>query len=214
MRVVKYTITKKLVLLYLILPIIGGCSDSLDVSQGPCPFPPGESNFPVISQTYCDECYFKIQFRGEEYFFQENQLETRSIIRSEAHNSFFSYYFAPPSSVEELYNSIGVKTPLLKIYTIIYSESDSFSPAGAAEFGMYNYCKDLFEPITGDVSQSWHQLTTVELIESYLVESDSGSYQFNKFYSYGELEMTFLIDGVLEEATANYKLDVVLYEKL
>lgn len=212
MQIVNHTIPTRLTFLYLILLVFTGCTYDPDYSQGPCPFPPAESNFPVISWTYCEECYFNIQFRGEEYSFQENQLETRSIIRSEAHNSFFSFYFAHPSSVEELYNSIGVKIPLLKLYTIIYSEPDNFSPAGAAEFGIYNYCEDLFEPITGDVSQSWHQLTEVELIESYLVESDSGSYRFNKFYGNGELEMTFLINGELEDATASYKIDLIIYE--
>jgi|AntRauTorcE11898_2_1112593.scaffolds.fasta_scaffold02577_5 hypothetical protein len=216
MRVLKNTITKRLALLYLILLVMAGCNNSLDVSQVPCPFPPGESNFPVFPEpgVFCKECYFNIEFRGEEYSFEGNQLKTSWTGLSEAHNSFFSFYFAPPTSVNELYDSISVKTPLLKLYTVLYSDPENSPPAGTAEFGMYNYCKDLFEPIIGDVSQSWHQLIELELIESYPVERDDGPHQLNIFYFYGELEMTFLINGDLQDAIATYKLQGSIEEKL
>ena len=111
MRVLKNTITKRLALLYLILLVMAGCNNSLDVSQVPCPFPPGESNFPVFPEpgVYCKECYFNIEFRGADYSFAGNQLKTSSRGISEAHNSFLTFYLASSSTIEELYNSIGVK---------------------------------------------------------------------------------------------------------
>lgn len=225
MQVAKDTITKRLALLYIFPLVLVGCSDSMDVSQGPCPFPPAESNFPVISGVYsCEECYFNIQFSGEEYSFAANQFERAplpvgqtsdtTILAANSWNSFLSFFLVAPSSVEELYDNIGVKTPLLKVDTVSSRKLESFPPPVSAAFGIYNYCEDFFEPITGDVSQSYHQLTEVELIESYPVERDSEPYQRNHFYSYGELEMIFLINGELQEATASYKIDVIIYERL
>lgn len=115
MRIVKHNITTRLALLYLILSVFSGCSDATEYSQGPCPFPPAESNFPVFPEpsVLCKECTFTIEFQGEVYSFDGNQLETRSIGLGEAHNSFFSFYLAPPPTVKELYESIAKKTPLL-----------------------------------------------------------------------------------------------------
>jgi hypothetical protein len=54
----------------------------------------------------------------------------------------------------------------------------------------------------------------VELIDSYPVEIESVPHQWNYFYFYGELFMTFNIDEELQEALANYKIDAVIYERL
>lgn len=224
--VVNHTLTTRLAILYLILLVFTGCTNAPEYSQGPCPFPSAESNFPVIPGVYsCEECYFNIQFSGDEYSFAANQFERTpsspvghssdtTILAGRAWNSFLSFFVVIPSSVEELNNRIGVKTPLLMVETVSRRKLESFPPPVSAAFGIYNYCKDFFEPITGDVSQSWHQLTEVELRESYPVERDSEPYQRNHFYTYGELEMIFLINGNLREATASYKIDVVFYEKL
>lgn len=226
MWILKNTISTKLTFLYLILLVLTGCTNAPEYSQGTCPFPPAESNFPVIAGVYsCEECYFKIQFNVGEYSFVANQFERTpsspvghssdtTILAGRAWNSFLSFFIVAPSSVKELYNRIGVKTPLLKVETVSRRKLESFPPPVSAAFGIYNYCKDFFEPITGAVSQSWHQLTEVELRESYPVERDSEPYQRNHFYFYGELEMIFLINGELQKASANYKTDVVLYEKL
>lgn len=97
---------------------------------------------------------------------------------------------------------------------IFFFDPDSSPSVVSVAMGIYNYCKDFFEPITGNVSQSWHRLIDVELIESHPVELDSEPHQLNRFYSYGELEMTFLINSELQEASASYKIQTVIFEKL
>lgn len=224
MQIAKSTIEEKAAYMLVIFLLLTGCSHATEYSRGPCPFPPADSNFPVIPNAYdCDGCYFTIEFRGEKYSFAENQFQrtpsrpvghssNTTILAGRAWNSFLSFFLVAPSSVEEFYNSIGVRAPLLKVDTVSKGNLNSFPPAASAAFGIYDYCEDLFEPITGDVSQSWHQLSEVELIESYPVERDSEPYQLNRFYSYGELEMTFIINNELQEATASYKIQIIMYE--
>lgn len=216
MRIVKISIIKIIIFLCIIFISLSGCEDTSKASQEPCPFPPAESNFPVFPEpsAFCKECFFNIEFLEQEYTFEGNQLEISWTGLSEAHNSFFSFYFAPPSTLDDLYNNIGVSMPFLQLYTLLSSNSDSNFSAGTTELGIYNYCKDLFEPITGDVNQSYHQITQVELIESYPVEIDSIQHKLSIFYFYGELTMTFIVNDEVKEAKANYKLLGSIEEKI
>jgi hypothetical protein len=209
MRVANSMMMEKAGYMFIFFLLLTGCTNAPEYSQGPCPFPPAESNFPVFPEpgVYCKECYFNIEFRGEDYSFAGNQLKTSSRGISEAHNSFLTFYLASSSSVKELYNSIGVKTPLSEVDIFYRRELESFRSSVSTAFGIYNYCKDFFEPITNDITKSYHLLTEVELIESV-------PHQRNYFYFYGELFMTFNIDEELQEALANYKIDAVIYERL
>ena len=125
---------------------------------------------------------------------------------------FFDFYLYPPDSDEELYSSIGVKTPLIKRKVII-NGIDS-PPLVSTAFGIYNYCNDFFEPITDDISQSYHRLTKAELIESYPVEIDFQPYQSYFFYLLGELQISIIINGETKVITAKYKVRSVVYKKL
>lgn len=77
-----------------------------------------------------------------------------------------------------------------------------------------NYCNDFFQPITENISQSHHQLTKVELIESYPTEVNSESFQLFSFYLTGEIQATFIINGESQLVTAEYKVKSRFYEKL
>ncbi len=202
-----------------------GCDDTIDADQGPCKFPPSESNFPVFSSVACEECYFNLQFEGKEYSFAGNQFEVGSgaptnssdtrIVYYQMHNAFLSFYLVSPPSDDELNNSINVKTPLLKETTL--SNLSDHPPSVSASFGIKNYCQTFFEPITGSVSQSYNKLTAVELIDSYFVGNSEGSteqYQLHIYYCYGELSGTFIIDGENQVITSNYKVRSFIYEKL
>ncbi len=202
-----------------------GCDETIDADQGPCKFPPSESNFPVFSP-YCTECFFILQFQGEEYSFDWNQINSggpsdgpgwrpdRNILVQKTWNSFLSFYIVSPSSVEILYNSIGVKTPLLKVDTL--SKLTSVPPPVSASFGIYNYCNDFFEP-TGNIDQSYHQLTGVELFQTGLIGPINGSsddYLKHYYNCSGELKATFMINGEIQVVTAQYKVRVQIWEKL
>lgn len=102
-----------------------------------------------------------------------------------------------------------MKTPLLKVEAIT-KLNQSRGPLVSTAFGIYNYCNDFFQPITDDISQSYHQLTKADLIETYSV----GSEQLFWFYLIGELQVTIIINGVPELVTANYKVKSRFYEKL
>ncbi|HET7178519.1 MAG TPA: hypothetical protein VFI14_02285 [Chryseosolibacter sp.] len=130
-------------------------------------------------------------------------------------NVFFSFYLVSPPSDEALSNSINVKTPLLKVDTL--SRLEDYPPPVSVSFGIANYCKDFFEPITDDINQSYHQLTDIKLIESYYVGSIEGSigeYQKHIYYCHGNIHATFIINGDPELVTATYKLTADIYEKL
>lgn len=204
-----------------------GCDNTIDFDKGPCKFAPPESKFPIFPATYCTECYFNLKFSDKEYSFAGSQLEAggpgagpgwspdRNIQVQNTWNSFLSFYLVSPSSDELLSNSIGVKTPRLKLDTL--SKLISAPPSVSASFGIYNYCNDFFEPITGDVSQSYNQLTDIELMESYYVGSIDGSieqYQNHFFYCYGEITATFVINGEKQLVTATYKVRAQIWEEL
>lgn len=123
-------------------------------------------------------------------------------------NVFLFFYLVPPDSDEELNTSINVKTPLLKVEAIT-KLNDSPTLVSSA-FGIYNYCHEFFESVTGDISQSYNRLTKTELIESYPV----GTEQLFFFYLIGELQVTLIINGEAQLVTAEYKVKSRFYEKL
>jgi hypothetical protein len=209
-----------------LLLLLTGCTKQ-NVDYGPCKFAPPESKFPVFPGAYCNECYFNLNINNKEYSFAGNQFETyttgsgpgwepeRNILVGDAFNSFFNFYFVSPPSDELLNNSIGVITPLLESTAI--ARLNYSPPPVSVALGIYNYCEDFFEPVPGDVTQSYHQLTKAEFIESYYLGSIDGSieeYQKHNFYCYGEINATFWIDGEMQSATASYKVKVEIWEKL
>lgn len=188
------------------------CENTPEYDKGPCKFAPPESNFPIIPMT-CEECYFNLTFQGKDYSFPGNKLSSPfGGDWSQMTNVFLSFYLIPPDSDEELYNSIDVKTPLLKMETITQLNDSPLLVSTA--FGIYNYCKVFFQPVTDDISQSYHQLTEVDLIESYPTEINSEPFQLFSFYLTGELHATIIIDGEAQVATAEYKVKSSVYEKL
>jgi hypothetical protein len=202
------------------------CDNAIDVDYGPCKFAPPESKFPELLFAYCDECYFTLQFAGKKYSFVGKQLETipseivweppdKTNLIQLIRNSFLSFYFIAPATAELLNNSRGIKTPLLKLDTLSKLKSNGPPPVSAS-FGIYNYCKNLFEPI-GNINQSYHRLTDTELIESYFVGTIGDGierYQKYIFYCSGELQATFIINGETQVATASYKVRAEIWEKL
>jgi len=90
-------------------------------------------------------------------------------------NVFFDFYLDLPDSDEELNGSIDVKTPLVEIESI--TKSIETPPVVSTAFGIYNYCKDLFEPVPYDINQSFNRLIKAELIESYPAEINSEPHQ-------------------------------------
>jgi hypothetical protein len=198
-----------IILLFAILLI--GCDNTIDFDNGPCKFAPPESNFPIISS--CEECFFNLNFQDKEYSFPGNKIASNvSGDYSQMNNVFLSFYLVPPNSDEELNNSIDIKTPLLKVEAI--TKLNDSPPLVSVAFGIYNYCNDFFEPITDDVSQSFHQLTKVELVESYPTEINFEPFQLFDFYLTGELQTTFIINGETQMVTAQYKVKSIIYEKL
>lgn len=200
------------VLVLLLVYLLTGCGNDDGFGQKPCPFAPPESDFPIISNI-CEDCYFNIQFREQEYSFSGNQFTSPYFSdHTQADNAFLSFYLISPISVSELDQGIDVKTPLLEIDAI-----DNLTvqpPSVTVAFGIYNYCKDLFQPATNDVSQSYHQLTSTELIESYPTALDNEPYQISFYYLIGELQATFNINGEEDLVTAEYKVKCQIYEKL
>ena len=111
-----------------------------------------------------------------------------------------------------------------KVYSAIVEEITGVSLYGDAEtneipnatvtFGIFDYCREFFQPITNDVERSSHELTGIELIESYPVEVYYEPYQLSYFYCTGNLNMTFLINDQVSLATGRYKIKVEIWEKL
>ena len=196
----------------LLVYLLAGCSKGDDFGQEPCPFAPLDSNFPEI-ETRCDDCFFNLNFQDGAYQFSGNQIELDVYsYYSLSYNALLSFYLVSPSSVEHLNQGMNVKTPLLEIDAIDNLTVEP--PAVTVAFGIYNYCKDFFQPVTNDVSQSYHQLIGTELIESYPTELDNEPYQISFYYLTGELQATFNINGVKEIVTAEYKVKCQIYEKL
>jgi hypothetical protein len=203
--------------------ILNGCDNPTDFDNGPCKFAPPESKFPIFRS--CEECYFNLKFQNKEYFFAGNQLESggggpgwrpeRNILVQSKYNSFLSFYLVSPSSDELLNNSIGVKSALLESSAI--SKLNDSPPPVSVSLGIYNYCKTFFEPVTGDISQSYHLITKTELIQSSFMGSIGGSieqYQNHIYYCYGEIKATFVINGENQIVTATYKVKAEIWEKL
>lgn len=204
-----------------------GCDNTNDFDNGSCKFAPPESKFPVFPRAFCNECYFNLKVNNKEYSFAGNQFETyttgvglgwkpdRNILTGSTINSFFNFYFVSPPSDELLNSSIGLKTPLLE-YSVINKLNETPPPVSVA-LGIYDYCKKFYEPITGDVTQSYHLVTKTELIQSYFMGSIGGSieqYQKHIYYCYGELSATFLINAEKQVVTGTYKLKAEIWEKL
>lgn len=214
----------RLLLLLLLLALFIRCENAPDFDEGPCKFAPPESNFP-INEKSCKECFFNLKLNGKEYSFNGNQLEEggggpgwkpeRNILVQSKYNPFLSFFLVSPISEESLNNSIGVKTPLLESSAI--SKLNVPPPSVSVSFGIYNYCNTFFEPVTGDINQSYHSTTKTELIESSFMGSIGGSaeqYQKHVYYCYGAINATFLINGEKQIATATYKVKVEIWEKL
>jgi len=189
------------------------CNNTPDFEKGPCKFAPPDSNFPVIDQS-CEECYFKLSFRDKEYLFPGNKIAPSfGFDYSHMSNVFFTFYLDQPDSNEKLSGSIDVKTPLVKIEDI--TKSIASPPVVSTAFGIYNYCKDLFEPIPYDTSQSYHRLTRAELFfESDPFEINSELYKTSYYYLNGELHTTFNLNGETEVITAEYKVKCFVYQKI
>lgn len=201
------------IIIFPFLIVLNGCDNAVDFDKGPCKFAPPESNFPVIPGTFCEECFFNFNFQGKQYSFLGDKIESSYVgDYSKMWNVFFEFYLYPPDSDEELYSSIGVKTPLMKRKVVI--NGIGLPPLVSTAFGIYNYCNDFFEPITDDISQSYHRLTKAELIESYPVEINFQPYQSYFFYLLGELQISIIINGETKVITAKYKVRSVVYEKL
>lgn len=195
-------------IIFLLTLLFGGCDNDINYDKGPCKFAPPESNFPIIEAS-CQECYFNLRFQGKEYLFPGNRISPAfGGGWSQMTNVFLFFYLVPPDSDEELNTSINVKTPLLKVEAIT-KLNDSPTLVSSA-FGIYNYCHEFFESVTGDISQSYNRLTKTELIESYPV----GTEQLFFFYLIGELQVTLIINGEAQLVTAEYKVKSRFYEKL
>lgn len=197
------------IIIFPFLIVLNGCDNAVDFDKGPCKFAPPESNFPIIEQA-CKECFFNLKFQGKQYSFPGDRISPAfGGNLSQMYNVFFSFYLVPPDSDEELYNSVDIKSPLLRVEAITKLNT-SRGPLVSTAFGIYNYCNDFFQPVTDDVSQSYHWLTKAELIESYSV----GNEQLFFFYLIGELQATFTINGEVQIVTAEYKVKSRFYEKL
>jgi len=202
--------TKIIVSLVVLLGI--GCDNTTNFDNGFCKFAPPESNFPIIERS-CEECYFNLKFQSKQYSFPGNRISPAFGGNwSQMSNVFFFFYLTPPNSDEELNASINVKTPLMKVETITKTEISNLTRPSfvSTAFGIYNYCNDFFQPETDDVDKSYHRLTKAELIQSYSV----GNEQLFVFYLTGEFETTFIINGVAQIVTAEYKVQSRFYEKL
>ncbi len=200
-------------LILLLLAVFVQCDNTLVFDKGLCKFAPPESNFPMIPGTFCEECFFNFTFEGKEYSFLGNKIESSYTgDYSKTWNVVFDFYLDPPDSDEELNGSIDIKTPLVKVENI--TKSIGSPPVVSTAFGIYNYCNDFFQPITDDISLSFHRLTKIELIESYPVEIDSEPHQSFFYYLIGELQLTIDINGKTEVITAEYKVRCGVYEKL
>ncbi|HMR56910.1 MAG TPA: hypothetical protein PKC10_06295 [Cyclobacteriaceae bacterium] len=200
-------------MILLLLAVFVQCDNTPDFDKGPCKFAPPESNFPLTPGTFCEECYFNFEFQDREYSFTGNKLESSYVgDYSKMWNVFFDFYLDLPDSDEELNGSIDVKTPLVEIESI--TKSIETPPVVSTAFGIYNYCKDLFEPVPYDINQSFNRLIKAELIESYPAEINSEPHQSFLYYLNGELQATFNLNGETEVITAEYKVRCVVYEKL
>lgn len=190
------------------------CDNTPNFDTGPCKFAPPDSNFPFIDQS-CEECYFNLSFGDKEYLFPGNKISPSfGFDHSQMSNVFFAFYLDQPDSDEGLSGSIDVKTPLVKVEDITKSIA-SPPPLVSTAFGIYNYCKDFFEPIPYDISQSYHRLTRTELFfESDPFEIDSELYKISYYYLNGELHATFNFNGVTEMIRAEYKVKCFVYQKI
>lgn len=199
------------VLIVLLTTLFIRCDNSIDYDKGPCKFAPPESNFPVIAS--CDECFFNLKFQSKEYSFAGNKIASDGgSDYTQMKNTFLAFYLDLPNSDERLKSSIDIKTPLVKVDAT--TKLNNSPPLVSTAFGIYNYCNDFFQPITDDISQSYHQLTKTELIESYPAEINSEPYQLFYFYLSGELNATFVINGDTQIVTAQYRVKSLFFEKL
>jgi hypothetical protein len=207
----------------LFVLLIFGCEDKINANYGPCKFPSAQSKFPELKYAWCKDCFVELNFQDQQYRFNGNQIET---IPSAANwnppelpylvrltrNSFFELNFISPLTVQELSNAVGNKTALLKTDTL--SKLTGEIPPASVLFGVFDYCREFHQPVAYDITSSSHELTGIELIESYPVEVNYEPYQLSYFYCTGKLNMTFLINGNTEPATAQYNIQVEVYEKL
>lgn len=210
------------ILYFLCLILIFGCDQATDSDQKPCAFAPPESQFPIFPSTDCSDCTLNLQFQGKEYSFNGNQFDAGSdspirqsdkkIVYGYFQNSFLSLYLISPSSVESLYNSVNINTPLLPVDTI-NKLVEHPTPVSAA-FGIYDYCNNFFEPITNNVSKSFNQLTRVELIETYQAQINFELYQNSLFSISGHLKAPTMIEGKAEVITVTYEAQIEILEKL
>lgn len=200
---------------FIILAICTSCGQTDDIDYGPCKFAPAESKFPVVPTAFCEECYFELQVFGKQYSFTGNQfLESPPWEINTISNAFLQFSIVVPVSMDSLNLGLGNTTPLLNWDSLPYSRTSS--PPVSASFGIFNYCKDYFEPIS-NINQSYHRLTHIDMIESYFVErveANGDDYQFNRFYAYGELKATFNINGEIQVATGTYKIQIIVFEKI
>jgi len=191
--------------------LLSGCGNQT-IDYGPCKFAPPDSKFTSFSGV-CEECYFNLQFRDGVYSFIGKQLHSEAGgDYSHTYNAVLSFYLDSPKSNLELVNSVGVKKPLQKV-SVLSKSGNTPEPVSAA-FGIYNYCNEFFEPITDNVNQSYHRLTSIELIDSYPAEINSEPIQFYYYYCVGELNATIIIDGKAETIIGSYRLKMEIYEKL
>ncbi len=199
-------------LILLLLAVFVQCDNAPGFDNGPCKFAPPNSNFPLIDKS-CEECYFNLTFQGKEYLFPGNKISPSFAgDYSKMRNVFFDFYLDPPDSDEGLIAGIDVKTPLVKVEDITKAIGSPHVVSTA--FGIYNYCNDFFQPITDDISQSFHRLTKADLIESYPTEINSEPYQLFIFFLNGEVQATIIVDGDTQLVTAEYQLKSFVYEKL
>jgi len=196
--------------IFVFVTLLIGCDNNIDYDKGPCKFAPPESNFPIIEMS-CKECYFNLRFQGKDYSFPGNRLSPAFGGNwSEMTNGFLFFYLVPPNSDEELNAIVNVKTPLMKMETITKLSNTPRPSLVSTAFGIYNYCKEFFQPVTDDIGQSYHRLTKAELIETYSV----GNEQLFFFDLTGEFQTTFIINGEVQLVTAEYKVKSRFYEKL
>jgi hypothetical protein len=215
--------------LFAVLILISSCQDKISDFVGPCEFADANANFPEISNFRfgydCEDCFINFEFMNQDYSFKESQFESgitggvyseeHNYLSSAYENAFFRFTVISPDKTEDLLNALNNRTPLLSQELLSNAELNDL-PLISSSIFLKNYCKDQFHPeMTTDLDQSYHLVTSTELIgsTSYLLGANQDLFEEHFFIWNGEFKATFIINDQMESLIGTYRLRVNLFEK-
>lgn len=129
-------------------------------------------------------------------------------VNTHKYDRFFQLNFVRPNTLEELENSVGIKTPMISLDSMMHRTSTQ------VHLGMmfFNNCEKGFLPSSSDLNEVYNLIDSIEVVDEIEINLEGKPAVIYETLVYGEFKAQFNADGKLVDVRASYKLTEYLTE--